>query len=535
MSAEFLPKQAGPAPEFPPARYLLAVFLAALGVAALFWAPLLLGGALQGHDWSTHHFHYFDWVRRSFTGYGVVPLYMADAWVTPNFLANAEAPTFGPLAWLLLVLPTGAYIKFLIVCFTALGLAGGWLLARDLGGAPPIAVFASATFAFGGFFVSHLAVGHHWAMGVWLLPGLVWLARRAVLGSDAALVAAAAVNAFTILGGQHQPFVWQNLLLGAVAALWALQARAWFPLRRMVLLVVFSAGLGAVKLVPLWLAFADYAPEARIQGLPLGSLLDALLARGQTAEWIDPHIVHLWGAGWWEYAFYVGPFALAVVALGLAASRGAWVLALIGAFFAVLAMEPSPLWAGIQDLPIWRSQRCPARFLVLGLFGVIFAAVPGLERLRRLAARRDAKWVAALAWAIAALASVDLWVESRVWQRAATGPAIAERDHRPQPEAVRAGSGVARLADFAPNRLVYAIESPGEARFVLPLRFAAGEWIADGASTGTADGWLTLDVPAGERRVVLRYAPRGLVPGALVSGLTVLACGGFLWLRRRSA
>ena len=140
MSAEFLPKQAGPAPEFPPARHLLAVFLAALGVAALFWAPLLLGGALQGHDWSTHHFHYFDWVRQSFTGYGVVPLYMADAWVTPNFLANAEAPTFGPLAWLLLVLPTGAYIKFLIVCFTALGLAGGWLLARDLGGAPPIAV-----------------------------------------------------------------------------------------------------------------------------------------------------------------------------------------------------------------------------------------------------------------------------------------------------------------------------------------------------------------------------------------------------------
>lgn len=535
MRAEFLPGRPGSAPGFPPARELLAAFLGALGVATLFWAPLLLGGALEGQDWSTHHFHYFDWVRRSFTVYGAVPLYMADAWVTPNFLANAEAPTFGPLAWLLLVLPTGAYIKFLVVFFTALGLTGGWFLARDLGGAPPIAAFASATFAFGGFFVSHLSVGHHWAMGVWLLPGLVWLARRAVLGSDAALVVASAVNAFTILGGQHQPFVWQNLLLGGLAAFWALRARTWFPLWRMSLLVVFSAGLGAVKLVPLWFAFADYAPEARIQGLPLGSLFDALLARGQNAEWIDPHIVHLWGAGWWEYAFYVGPFALAVVALGLAASRGAWALALVGAFFAVLALEPSPLWAGIQDLPVWRSQRCPARFLVIGLFGAIFAAVPGLERLRRLADRRDSRWVAVLAWGIAVLVCLDLWVESRPWQRAATGPAIAERHHRPQPEAIGSPGAVARLAEFEPNRLVYTIEARGPARFVLPLRLAAGEWTGEGISTGTEDGWLVIEVPAGERRVALRYEPRGFVPGALVSGLTVLACAGFLSIRRRSA
>ena len=534
MSAALLPRRADTAPGLPRVRDLLALFSGALGVAALFWAPLLLGGPLHGHDWSTHHFHYFDWVRQSFTEYGAVPLYMADAWVTPNFLANAEAPTFGPLAWLLLVLPTGVYVKLLVVVFTALGLAGGWLLARDLGGAPPVAAFASGAFAFGGFFVSHVAVGHHWAMGAWLLPGLLWLARRAALGSNAALVAAAALNAFTILGGQHQPFVWQNLLLGALALLWALRVRAWFPLLRVGLLVLLSAGIGAVKLVPLWIEFANYAPEARIQGLPVGALVDSLLARGQVPERFDPAIGYEWGAGWWEYAFYLGPLAFAVVALGLAAARGAWALALVGAFFAVLAVEPSPLWRLLEDLPVWRSQRCPARFLVLGLFGLVFAAVPGLERLRRFAARRWPQRAAALAWSLAVLVCLDLWVESRPWQTAATGPAIARRDHRPQPEEVRAPGATARLAAFAPNRLVYAVEAEAPARFVLPLRSGAGEWSVAEASASTEAGWLVVEVPPGAREVVLRYRPRGLVLGAAVSAASVLFCAGLL-LRRRTA
>ncbi|HJO23631.1 MAG: hypothetical protein QF890_13620 [Myxococcota bacterium] len=534
MIAEFLPRRADTAPGFPPARELLAIFSGALGLAALFWAPLLLGGALHGHDWSTHHFHYFDWVRQSFAEYGAVPLYMADAWVTPNFLANAEAPTFGPLAWLLLVLPTGVYVKFLFVVFTALGLAGGWLLARDLGGAPPVAAFASGVFAFGGFFASHLAVGHHWAMGAWLLPGLVWLVRRAALGSDAALVVAAALNAFTILGGQHQPFVWQNLLLGALALLWALRVRAWFPLWRVGLLVLLSAGLGAAKLAPLWIEFANYAPEARIQGLPAGSLVASLLARGQTPERLDPSIVLEWGAGWWEYAFYLGPLAFALVALGLVATRGAWELALVGAFFAVLAVESSPLWRLIEDFPVWRSQRCPARFLVLGLFGLVFAAVPGLERLRRLAARYGPRQAAVLAWGVAVLVCVDLWIESRPWQATATGPAIARRDHRPQPEEVHVPGAAARLTAFAPNRLVYAVDAAAPARFVLPVHSGADAWSVDGASASTEVGWLVIEVPSGTREVALRYGPPGLGFGAAVSGASALFCAGFLFYRRRA-
>ena len=280
MKGELAPPLGGDALAPLPARRVAGVFAAALAAALLFWAMLLFGGPLHGHDWSSHHYHYFDWVRIALSEHGTLPLYMADAWVTPNFLANAEAPTFGPLAWLLWLLPTGAYVKLLIVVFTAAGLAGTYLLLRDLEVSPALAVLAAAVFACNGFFTSHLGVGHHWAMGAYLLPALLWLYRRAALGSDGALLAAALLNALTILGGQHQPFIWQNLWLSGFAVLWALRVRAGFPLSRWALVLLATAGLGAVKLLPLWAEFAGYAPTARIQGLPAAALLSALAAGG---------------------------------------------------------------------------------------------------------------------------------------------------------------------------------------------------------------------------------------------------------------
>ena len=89
--------------------------LVSILLMVLFYWTLLFGGPLSGHDWSSHHYHYFDWVRIAFTEHGSIPLYMVGAWITPNFLANAEAPQLGPLAWLLFFLSTDAYLKLLIV------------------------------------------------------------------------------------------------------------------------------------------------------------------------------------------------------------------------------------------------------------------------------------------------------------------------------------------------------------------------------------------------------------------------------------
>lgn len=537
MSAAFLTAREAAAPAPVAARTLLSVAATSLLAATLFWLPLLLGGPLGGHDWNTHHFHYFDWTHQAFTVHRSFPLFMADAWVTPNFLANAESPTLGPLVWLLFFLSPGVYLKLLFVSFCAAGLAGGWLLARDLGASPPVAVFAAGTYAFGGFFVSHLAVGHHWAMGAWLLPLFVLLVRRAVLGSDRALVFAGLVNAWTILGGQHQPFVWQNLLLGVVVVLWCVQVRAAYPMWRALGIVGVTVGFGAVKLLPMVFEFGSYAPAARISGLPPLAAIASLFGRGQTAGQADASLDYEFGAGWWEYAFYLGPFAALLLAAGLVAARRVWPLLVVAAVALLMSLEPSP-WVLFQDLPLLRSQRCPARFLLIALFAATFAATTGIERLRGLAESRGVPHVALVLWVLVALAVGDLWFESRAWQQGATGRAVASRSHRPVPEDLSADGATAQLRDFSPNALRYVVDAPSPARIVLPLRYGRDrlEWeIGDEAvALERSDVWLAARVTPETKELALRYRPPGFVVGAVVSLVSVVGVSSILFVRRRT-
>ena len=454
-----------------------ASFGAALAAALLFWSMLLFGGPLHGHDWSSHHYHYFDWVRIALSEHGTLPLYMADAWVTPNFLANAEAPTLGPLAWLLLLLPTGAYVKLLIVVFTAAGLAGMYLLLRDLEVSPALAVLAAAVFACNGFFTSHLGVGHHWAMGAYLLPALLWLYRRAALGSDGALLAAALLNAFTILGGQHQPFIWQNLLaLGLRRALGPARAR-WLPALALGARAARHGGacrreapaaLGRVRRLRADGAHPGAAAgcaarraDGRRPGPGAGRSAHRLRARRGLVG-----VRLLRGAG-----------CAGVSGGGL--PGGAGQLAHAGDRRLLPGAERRArlgLWPLLEDLPVWRSQRAPSRFLFLALFAFLVVAAPGGERLRARAQAQRRRALAVFVWGLALLVSADLWVESRAWQRAATGPAIATADHRPRPLVVQAPGARAELREFAPNRLrLRGGGAPrGAGRAARPLRQAGG-------------------------------------------------------------
>ena len=331
--------EADPAPLEP--RDALAVAGASLLAALLFWSPLLLGGALAGGDWASHHFHYFDWVRVSLTEHGTLPLFMSDAWVTPNFLGNAEAPTLGPFAWLLAVLPTGVYVKGLIVgvhrrrawpadgsCWRASS-----AVATPRGRRSPPLVFACS-----GFFVVARLRGA--PLGDGRLPAPAAGAGSSVAprgGAAAALVAAAALNAFTIMGGQHQPFIWQNLFARrASPCLWAAaRVGALFPLTAPGVecwLLSRRPRCGEARCRS-GLEFGDYAPTARIQSGFRWARCSPTLAgqRPAAPTSVDPsRRVQRGRAGWWEYGFYIGPVGAggcSCVGVRGVASRSTWPLA----------------------------------------------------------------------------------------------------------------------------------------------------------------------------------------------------------------
>jgi len=514
--------------------------LFSLLLVVLFYSPLLFGGALSGHDWASHHYHYFDWVRISFTEHGTIPLYMAGAWITPNFLANAEAPQLGPLSWMLFFLSTDAYLKLLIVLFSAAGAFGMLALLRDLGVALPLAVIAALGFALNGFFTSHYAAGHPWAMGAELLPIMLLLFRRAVGGSRRALLGAAILNVFTIFGGQHQPFIWQNMFLTLLAGAWAMQARSWRPLGVLLQLALISAGLGAAKILPMLAEFSDYAPTQRTIGIPLENLGTVLLARGQSFATVVSGVDFAHGSGWWEWAFYAGPLVLLFALVGSCASRRAGPLLAVGAFFLVISIH----WPGsgasggpfswIVDLPVWRTQRSPSRLLILVVFAFTLCGALGWQRLWEARIARWPRALPALASVAALLVAVDAWVESRSWQSAAVGEGVPALDPRPRPLYFGdSGKVTVKLVEFEPNRIVYHATATTATSLDFPLRNRAGtdEWKVEGLRPGSRGGVLALDLPPGESELVMTYRPRFLVAGFATSAATLALLGATRWWR----
>ncbi|NNL64803.1 MAG: hypothetical protein HKP30_01040 [Myxococcales bacterium] len=522
-----------------PQRVLLVV--GALALAVLFQAGLLFGGWLNHFDWYIH-WHYYDWVRIGLQEHGQLPRFMLDAWHTPNFVANAQSPVLGPLVGLLAFLPTEVYVKGLVALLTAVGAAGAFALARDLGARPALAACATVLWTCGGYFAAHVAIGHHWSLGSYWLPWLFLALRHAAAGSRRAFLAAAAIEAVTLLEGQHHPFLWQNGLLGLWALFESIRVRGIAPLAALASAALAGALLAGVRLVPVLFEFADYAPEARIGGLPPSALLFSLLSRSQgPATAADFGVLYDHGSGWWEYTFYLGLPGLAFVAVGVwFAGRRFVPLLLAGAVAAFLSFDTTPfgfdLWAWLQHVPVASSQRCPSRLFLLTLFVAIFSATVGWERLlarRALPARMIAIAFTALAVGMAA----DLVSASRGWQAAAVGPEPQpSRPHRLRPPELAApATGTVEELEISPNRLRYRVASDRPGFLVFGLRLAGEEqdaWFAEGLPrVATPEGALAVRVPAGSSEVVMRYRTPGLGAGIALSLASLLALGG-LGVRR---
>lgn len=525
------------APPAPRAQRILLV-TGALALAVLFQAGLLFGGWLNHFDWYIH-WHYYDWIRIGLQEHGQLPRFMLDAWHTPNFVANAQSPVLGPLVGLLAVLPTELYVKGLVALLTAVGAGGAFALARDLGARPALAVCAAVLWTCSGYFAAHVAIGHHWSLGSYWLPWLFLALRHAAGGSRAWFLAAAAIEAVTLLEGQHHPFLWQNGLLGLWALFESIRVRGVAPLAALASAALAGALLAGVRLVPVVLEFADYAPEARIGGLPPAALLFSLLSRGQGPDTAaDFGVLYDHGSGWWEYTFYLGIPGLLFVAVGLCfAGRRVLPLLLAGALAAFLSFDTTPfgfdLWATLQHVPIASSQRCPSRLFLLTLFAAIFAATAGWERLlaRRGAAGRGATIGIGV---LAALMAMDLVSASRVWQAAALGP--EKQPSRPHalrtPDLMPPALGRVEPLENSPNRLRYRVESDRPGFLALGLRHGVDAWTPDAfPAVATPDGALAVRVPAGSSEVVLRYRTPGLGAGialslSMLAGLAVLGRRG---------
>jgi hypothetical protein len=524
------------------ARGFVLVLLASILLAILFYPTILFEGWLARGDW-TMNCDYYHWIRISFTEFDTVPFFHYRAGHSQNLVANPESPLLGPLVWLLLFLPADAYVRLLIVLYTSAGLLGTFYLARDLGVAAPIAGLCAVLVSLNGFVVAQLGVGHHMILGFGLLPVIVLLYRRAVRGSWQALCAAALVNTLVILEGFNTPFVWHNLFVSLYALFWGISLSSPRPLWIWGGIVVASAGLMGVKLLPMLWEFWAYDPSQVIGGFPPLVALWTLVARGQAIDTQVPGVRFLYGSGWWEYDFYIGAIAAVLLVVGLVAARRVWPLAAVGVVFLLLSLDwPEGwgflnLWEFVREWPILRSQRAPSRWLALALVAFILCAGVGLQRLWVSAAlRRHGRLAMAAAIAVVAIVVVDLHLESRRWQRIAVADAPLSREHRPPLRySTPVGGTQVELLEFTPNRLVYSIETPRSQLVTLPFQWQQrDEWTLGGFVARKHRDRMAVSVPAGRHEIEMRFRPRLLGAGIAVSAVTLCAVAASFALPRRS-
>lgn len=215
-----------------------SVALLYLGLALLFYAPLVLGWRTFPDGDFTHHFLPFSLFQQAALRAGTLPVWNPYTYSGHPFLADTQAAVFYPVSnfWLLLTWPwtsVGARLYFLQwEALLHVALAGYFvdLLVRDLTGSRWAALISGVAFAFSGYLTGYpplqLAVLR---TAIWL-PLILWLLHRAFQEPTRWRwwIGAACAYATAFLAGHPQTFLHSTYVVGAYG-LWRIAYNVWRP------------------------------------------------------------------------------------------------------------------------------------------------------------------------------------------------------------------------------------------------------------------------------------------------------------------
>ncbi len=555
--------------------------------AAELWAPAFRSLQATGFgDWQLFH-HMWEAGFVALTRYHEWPLWDPYHCGGITILGNPESQHLSPLYLLLALLaePTLGSKLFLLVHAWA-GFAGMYLLARrSYGLGVPGAVLASLAWAASGFFVSHGSGGHITFLPFYLTPWVL-LSWRAAARDSRYAAAVAGLLALTLAEGGVYPFPYLLLLLAFDTALRALEGERPRNLLRAGLWVLpLTAMLGAIRLLPI-ADELDRSPRTtrNVDGVSLREVLEMLTARQHAWRYTGHDFV------WPEYATYVGYGVLCLAAVGcLRAWRKPWPGAAAGLLvFLGLMMGfhgPASPWSLVHHLPIYDSLRVPSRFAVFFTFYLALLAGRGLDVtaawlqppsagvwLKRIGIALPYVAIAAIAFDMRKVhrPTLDRWTEppvitDRVSPRYYLSPLPYGTYYASFPRMNLGSAGCYEGMTFTPARGLWTGDRP-QARLLQGAGTVSGfgrttsrawvdvtlkgagavlfdqnydrDWESSAGSVVDHFGMLAVELPAGTYHLTLRYLPRTLLPGAILSLLgallaLALATGRLPRLKRR--
>jgi Bacterial membrane protein YfhO len=399
---------------------VLLLLAAILGLAVLLFVPFFFQGrVLWSQDIGRVYYPVAALLRNVLLTLDAAPL----VW-NPNLgagfplVADGVSTPFYPLHWPLLILlsPARALTAALFLGYAGSALAMA-AFVRALGLSRPAALVASLAYGWCGFAVGH-SVHVNVVAGLPFLPLCLLFLERARKASAVRNATLAGLCWGLLCLGGHPQVALMAAGLGSaygLVRLWPRPATAPALTRysgRIALFLLIGAGVSAIYYLPMAeLASQSVRPEGGLSrdqavayALPLPHLVTAI----SPFFFFDAKIGGYWGA--WnpaEMALYSG---LATVTLAVSAL---WLrpreplirfLAGVAAVSLMLALgDATPLHGWIHWLPVFRSLRAPARYVLLLDFALAVLAAFGLDALRQAHGRmvRSAAWGVALAALVA--------------------------------------------------------------------------------------------------------------------------------------
>lgn len=563
----------------------LAVLSLVMGV--LVWSAAIAAFPLtQGGDGQYFH-RVMEIAKVSVLRYHELPLWNAFECGGVPLWDNPEMPVASPLVYLTLPLSGTHTMWAWYILHTAFGFASMWVFSRRELRLSRIATFAaSSLWALGVGHVTQYAGGHATLCNFYLFPLLLLLFRRSEENVDAAVVLGL-VFAFMFFEGSLYPIVHSSLLLVCEAVIRLVftsprevPGRFGRMVRSALVTAVVVVSVTACRLFPVMDQVARHK-----RGLAVET--DAISLETLRAMFLDRQ--HAWGVPgqtyvWPEFASYFGYVALLMLAIGIAVAGAeyAWFL-LVGVCAFVLMMGHFGEWAPWHVLKShvfpFNSMRVPSRFrlfVACFLAGFVGLAADRLHvTLRKLGAGRRAQETARImAVAFALFAAGDVFGVSHltVTQKYVAAP---ETVVKPSPRLYLEGPGLAgfldqprqnrgrlacadswpftegapvwtgdvpqaraaddnatvEVANRTPSTFTIDVDVRAPAKVLVNTPYETG-WRTNVGTTHDENKLLVLELPPGRHHVKVKYWPKGLTAGLVLTAIGLLA--SIAWLARRS-
>ncbi len=500
--------------------------------------------------------------------YGELPLWDPSYCGGLYALGTPQSRFASPFFLLSIIFGAQRAAPLIVFLLLMLGMEGMYRVARahSPGAIGPLLV--APLLALQGMFAVSYFNGWVNFFGFELLPWVVVGVAGAARGERRGVVVTALSFATIVgFGGTYAgPLAALLACVEGLAGL-ALAGRQPGALRRALKYLSLAALLSAgASIFRLWPVYETLTTSHRIMAGTPGHSLSNLGA----ALWLPAEVLR--GNVSFRGAYYFPALMLAFAPFALARRRGAlWLaLAALSLWTATgYGLGDSP-FTWLRQLPLFHMIRYPERFLFVFALYASAASALGLEVVLKRAPGRALTGlvllagVASAAWGVRAEVQNFQHVTQGMWL--APPPMTEPRPFRqargnrwalgyfgpqsrgslscweayPVPESTRLRAdlpaeeyfadpttGSVRRLSWSPNRLLLEVDARVAGRVLINQNYHVG-WRADAGEVVNEAGLLAVDVPAGRRRVELRFSPRSAVGGGLAGLVALLVMLG-LW------